>query len=75
MRNNDVYYDLYQLRQLTESIFCIRQELGFLDSQTDTYKRTVELYENLWRERDELEDKIINMCNKTTDNNFVMVEK
>ena len=74
MRNN-VYYDLYQLRQLTESIFCIRQELGNLDSKTIAYQRTVELYEDLWRERDELEGKIISMCNETIEENvFVALE-
>ena len=74
MRNN-AYYDLYQLRQLTESIFCLRQQIGELDKKTDTYKRAVELYEELWRERDELESRIINMCDKPMEEKvFVALE-
>jgi hypothetical protein len=66
------YYDLYQLRQLTESIFCVRQQLGVLDKESFTYKRAVELYEKLWQERDELESKIINMCNKKIDEGLIV---
>lgn len=69
------YYYLYQLRQLTESIFCTRQQLGSLKKDDIAYKRTVELYEELWRERDELESKIINMCNKPIDDVFVIADK
>jgi hypothetical protein len=67
------YYDLYQLRQLTESIVCLRQQLSELDKKSIAYKKTVELYEDLWRERDELESKILNMCNKQMDNNLIIV--
>lgn len=73
MKSN--YYDLYQLRQLTESIFCLRQQLGDLDKNSFAYKKTVELYEELWRERDELESKIINICNKLIDDGLVIVDK
>ena len=66
------YYDLYQLRQLTESIFCLRQQLGDLDKKSITYKRAVELYENLWQERDELESKIINRCNRKIDDSLIV---
>ena len=66
------YYDLYQLRQLTESIFCLRQQLGELDSKSEMYRRTVELYEDLWQERDKLENKIFNLYNKKMDNSVIV---
>ncbi len=69
---NSAYYDLYQLRQLTESIFCIRQELGELSKDSLEYDAYVELYEGLWRERDELESKIINMCNNSIDDKVII---
>ena len=71
----NIYYDLYQLRQLTESIFCLRQELGNLDKEAIEYKRAVELYEDLWRERDKVENRITNMCNKKMKSGFVIAKE
>ena len=75
MGNNSVHYDLYQLRQLTESIFCMRQKLGEFDKQSIEYGKAIELYEELWRERDELESQIIKMCNKPMESSLVVSDK
>ena len=69
---NSAHYDLYQLRQLTESIFCMRQELGELNKKSLEYEAYVKLYEDLWRERDELESKIINMCNNSIEDKVII---
>lgn len=52
-------YRRYDLRQLTESIFYIREMiLKFTNSSTKEYIDTKEQYEKLWKQRDKLEDEI-----------------
>ena len=52
-------YRRYDLRQLTESIFYIREWiLKFNNSSSKEYVEATEQYEKLWRQRDELEDKV-----------------
>ena len=57
-------YRRYDLRQLTESIFCIREcVLRFLNPSSKEYTDVTDKYEELWRQRDELEDEIFG-CKK-----------
>lgn len=52
-------YRRYDLRQLTESIFYIREWiLKFNNSSSKEYVDATEQYEKLWRQRDELEDEV-----------------
>jgi hypothetical protein len=52
-------YRRYDLRQLTESIFYIRERiLKFKNSSTKEYIDIKEQYEKLWKQRDELEDEV-----------------
>ena len=53
------YYDLYELRELTESIYRIRQALSLLKNGSYEYKEMTKVYDDLWRQRDKLETKII----------------
>ena len=57
MNKNQGY--LFELQQLTESIFYIRGLLAGVDKNSEAYKRFSESYEKLWKEREELEEKII----------------
>lgn len=52
-------YRKYDLRQLTESIFYIREcVLRFLNPSSKEYTDVTDKYEELWKQRDELEDEI-----------------
>lgn len=52
-------YRRYDLRQLTESIFYIRERiLKFKNPSTKEYIDIKEQYEKLWKQRDELEDEV-----------------
>ena len=66
-------YDLYELRQLTESIFVQRQKIGCLNKKSIEYKVASEEYEKSWRRRDEIEEKIIELCNKNDDENYWVI--
>ena len=57
-------YRKYDLRQLTESIFYIREcVLSFLKPSSKEYTDVTDKYEELWKQRDELEDEIFG-CKK-----------
>ena len=57
-------YRRYDLRQLTESIFYIREwVLKFLNPSSKEYKDATNRYEEFWKQRDELEDEIFG-CKK-----------
>lgn len=66
-------YDLYELRQLTESIYVLRQEMGILSKGSLAYKIASEQYEQLWRRRDELEEKIVGLCNQGNDRDYWVI--
>ena len=66
-------YDLYELRQLTESIYVLRQEMGILSKNSKEYKYASEQYEDLWKRRDELEEKIVGLCNKDNDKDYWVI--
>lgn len=66
-------YDLYELRQLTESIYVLRQEMGILSKNSIEYKYASEQYEYLWKMRDELEEKIAGLCNKDNDEDYWVI--
>lgn len=52
-------YRRYDLRELTENIFCIREWLlKHKKSSTKDYIDITEQYEKFWKQRDELEDEI-----------------
>lgn len=52
-------YRRYDLRQLTESIFYIREwVLKFLNPSSKEYIDATKEYEQLWQQRDALEDEI-----------------
>lgn len=52
-------YRKYDLRQLTESIFYIREcVLRFLKPSSKEYTDVTDKYEELWKQRDELENEI-----------------
>ena len=54
-------YRKYDLRQLTESIFCIREwVLKSLNPSSKEYIDATKEYEKLWAERDALENEIFN---------------
>ena len=53
------YYDLYELRELTESIYRVRQAIGLLKNGSYEYREMTKVYDDLWRQRDKLESKII----------------
>ena len=58
-------YRRYDLRQLTESIFYIREWiLKFNNSSSKEYVEATEQYEKLWKQRDELEDEVFGKENK-----------
>lgn len=71
MRNK--CYELYELRQLTESIYVLRQQMGILSKGSLEYKVASEQYEQLWRRRDELEEKIAGLCNKNNDEDYWVI--
>lgn len=56
---NRKYYDLYELRELTESIYRIRQAMDLLKNCSYEYKELSERYNELWEKRNKLEAKII----------------
>ena len=57
-------YRRYDLRQLTENIFYIREcVLRFLNPSSKEYTDVTDKYEELWKQRDELEDEIFG-CKK-----------
>ena len=64
---------LFELRQLTESIYVLRQEMGRLSKNSIDYKVASERYEELWRRRDELEEKIVELCNKNNENDYWVI--
>ena len=43
------YYDLYELRELTESIYGIRQAMGLLKNCSYEYNKVSEIYDELWK--------------------------
>ena len=52
-------YRRYDLRQLTESIFYIREWiLKFNNSSSKEYVEATEQYEKLWKQREKLEDEV-----------------
>ena len=53
------YYDLYELRELTESIYRMREAMGLIKNGSYEYKEMTKIYDELWRKRDKLESKII----------------
>ena len=53
MRNK--CYDLYELRQLTESILILGQRMRCYKNDSMEYKIASEEYESLWKRRDEIE--------------------
>ena len=53
------YYDLYDLRELTESIYRVRQAMGLLKNGSYEYKEMSKIYDELWKKRDILESKIV----------------
>lgn len=57
--NNRKYYDLYELRELTESIYSIRQAMELLNNCSYEYKELSALYDELWKKRNKLESEII----------------
>lgn len=61
-------YDLYELRQLTESIFVLGQQMRCLNNYSPEYKALSQQYEDLWKRRDELEHKIVGLYNSATKN-------
>lgn len=71
MRNK--CYELYELRQLTESIFVLRQKMGRLSKNSIEYKVASETYEDLWRRRDELEEKIAGLCNSSDNEEYWVI--
>ena len=68
-------YDLYELRQLTESIYVLRQEMGILSKNSKEYKIASEQYEYLWKMRDELEEKIAGLCNDSDKNEYWVIQR
>lgn len=66
-------YDLYELRQLTESILILGQEMRCLKNNSIEYKVASEEYEKLWKRRDEIENKIIGLCNDSDDENYWVI--
>ena len=56
---NRKYYDLYELRELTESIYGIRQAMGLLNNCSYEYKELSKTYDVLWEKRNKLEAKIM----------------
>lgn len=71
MRNK--CYDLYELRQLTESILLLGQKMRCLKNNSIEYKIASEEYESLWKRRDELEEKIVGLCNKNDENEYWVI--
>lgn len=66
-------YDLYELRQLTESIFVTGQRMRCLKNDSIEYKIMSEEYESLWRRRDEIEERIVGLCNKNDENDYWVI--
>ena len=71
MRNK--CYELYELRQLTESILLLGQKMRCLKNNSIEYKIASEEYEKLWRRRDEIEEKIVGLCNKNDENRYWVI--
>lgn len=71
MRNK--CYDLYELRQLTESILLLGQKMRCLKNNSIEYKIASEEYESLWKRRDELEEKIVGLCNDSDKNEYWVI--
>ena len=66
-------YDLYELRQLTESIFVLGQQMRCLKNSSIEYKVASEEYEKLWKRRDEIENKILGLCNDSDKENYWVI--
>ena len=66
-------YDLYELRQLTESILILGQEMRCLKNNSIEYKVASDEYEKLWKRRDEIENKIIGLCNDSDNENYWVI--
>ena len=66
-------YDLYELRQLTESIFVLGQQMRCLKNSSIEYKIVSEQYEELWKRRNELETKILGLCNDSDKENYWVI--
>ena len=66
-------YELYELRQLTESILLLGQKMRCLKNNSIEYKIASEEYEKLWRRRDEIEEKIVGLCNKNDENRYWVI--
>lgn len=71
MRNK--CYDLYELRQLTESILIIGQQMRCYKNDSMEYKIMSTQYEELWKRRDELEEKIAGLCNNDNDEDYWVI--
>lgn len=71
MRNK--CYDLYELRQLTESILVLGQQMRCLKNDSPEYKIASEQYEALWKRRDEVENKIAKLCNDSDKNEYWVI--
>lgn len=71
MRNK--CYDLYELRQLTESIFVVGRQMRCYKNDSMEYKIMSAQYEELWKRRDELEEKIAGLCNKNDENDYWVI--
>lgn len=68
-----IYCDLYELRELTESIYRVRQAMSLLKNSSYEYKEMTKIYDDLWRKRDALEAKIISKHeNDVVDNYWVI---
>lgn len=66
-------YDLYELRQLTESIFVLGQQMRCLKNSSIEYKIVSEQYEELWKRRNEIENKILGLCNDSDKENYWVI--
>ena len=71
MRNK--CYELYELRQLTQSILVLGQQMRCLKNNSIEYRVASEEYEKLWERRDEIENKIIGLCNDSDDENYWVI--
>ena len=71
MRNK--CYELYELRQLTESILVLGQQMRYLKNDSPEYKIASEQYEALWKRRDEVENKIAKLCNESDENEYWVI--
>lgn len=66
-------YDLFELRQLTESIFVLGQQMRCLKNNSIKYKIMSAQYEELWKRRDEIENRILGLCNDSDNENYWVI--